>query len=193
MSDFLAEYSARYLEQYAEGGFETVVVRIRREQVLSFLRGTSARRVVEIGCGLEPLFLFADDFESWTIIEPSTEFATNARQRAGKDPRIDIRHGYAEEVAAGLASQSPQAVIVSSLLHEVPEPKRLLAAVRSLCAAETVVHFNVPNVRSFHRLLALEMGLIGDLFEPSETERRFHRHTRYDRKTSDNALNAGSL
>jgi hypothetical protein len=42
------------------------------------------------------------------------------------------------------------------------------------------VHVNVPNVYSFHRLLALEMGLIQSVFEISETEVAFGRHTRFD-------------
>ena len=41
----------------------------------------------------------------------------------------------------------------------------------------------MPNVYSFHRLLALEMGLIRSLFEPSATEIRFQRHTRFDRES----------
>jgi len=55
------------------------------------------------------------------------------------------------------------------------------------------VHFNVPNVRSFHRLLALESGLIGDLFEQSETERRFQRHTRFDRERLEALLRANGF
>lgn len=193
MNDFLADYSARYLEQYAAGGFETVIVAIRRDQVLSFLHATSPRRVIEMGCGLEPLFLFSNNFDQWTIVEPSPEFAAAARQRAAGDPRIDIRKGYGEDLALEPATVPPDAIIVSSLLHEVPEPERLLAAVRSLCGPHTFVHFNVPNVRSFHRLLALEMGLIADLFEESEMETRFHRHTRYDRETFEAALRGGGF
>ncbi len=136
--------------------------------------------MLEIGCGLEPLFLSWDDFDIMTIVEPSAEFAAAARASAAGDARIDVRQGYVEDIASGMAGVNPAAIVVSSLLHEVPDPERLLAAVRALCGSETMVHINVPNVRSFHRLLALEMGLIADLFEPSETERRFHRQTRFD-------------
>jgi SAM-dependent methyltransferase len=91
MNGLLAEYSARYLEQYAAGGFETILVAVRREPVLSFLRSHSSRRVFEIGCGLEPLFLFWDDFDSLTIVEPSKEFVAAARERAQAHGRIEIR------------------------------------------------------------------------------------------------------
>src|SRR5258706_226571 len=185
MTDIRADYAAKYLEQYATGGFETILVRVRREQVLDLLRRHPGARVLEVGCGLEPLFLFWNDFEAMTIVEPSAEFVAAARERAAGDPRIDLRQAYLEDVAEdfdGVASSKPDVVIVSSLLHEVPDPERLLASLRAVCSPRTIVHINVPNVRSFHRLLALEMGLIDDLFEPSEIEKRFHRHTRFDRE-----------
>lgn len=193
MTDIRSDYSARYIEQYAEAGFETILVGIRREQVLSFLRRSRARRVLEVGCGLEPLFLFWSDFDAMTIVEPSEEFVAAARERAAGDARIDVRAAYLEDVTGELAARRHDAVVVSSLLHEVPDPARLLASVRALCGPETDVHFNVPNVRSFHRLLALEMGLISDVFEQSETEKRFHRHTRFDAERLGRMLTAGGF
>ena len=43
------------------------------------------------------------------------------------------------------------------------------------------MHINVPNVYSFHRLLAYEMGHVESSFEKSETEIKFKRHTRFDK------------
>src|SRR4051812_11360306 len=182
MTDIRADYAAKYFEQYASGGFETILVRVRRGQVLDFLRRHPGARVLEVGCGLEPLFLFWNAFEAMTIVEPSAEFIAAARERAAGDPRIELRHAYLEDVAEDLGDAKPDVIIVSSLLHEVPDPERLLASLRAVCSPGTIVHINVPNVRSFHRLLALEMGLIDDLFEQSEIEKRFHRHTRFDRE-----------
>ena len=188
MPDVRSDYSARYIAQYAAGGFETILVAVRREQVLRFLRRYAPRRVFEIGCGLEPLFLFWNDFDSLVVVEPSTEFVAAARERSAGEPRIEVVEAYLEDVAEDLAARRPHAIVVSSLLHEVPDPSRLLASIAAVCGPDTVVHFNVPNVRSFHRLLALEMGVISDLFEQSETEKRFHRHTRFDRTKLDGML-----
>lgn len=188
MTDFRADYAAKYLEQYATGGFETILVGVRREQVLEFLRRHPGARVLEVGCGLEPLFLFWDDFEAMTIVEPSAEFVAAARERAAGDPRIDLKQAYLEDVADGIQASKPDVIVVSSLLHEVPDPERLLASLRAVCSPQTVVHINVPNVRSFHRLLAVEMGVINDVFEQSEIEKRFHRHTRFDREKFDAML-----
>jgi SAM-dependent methyltransferase len=136
--------------------------------------------VLEVGCGLEPLFPFYQDFERHTIVEPSPAFVGNAGQLAEGDDRVKVIEGTLEERASKLAGRTFDAVVVSSLLHEVPDANALLVAVHAVCDRRTVVHVNVPNVRSFHRLLALEGGLIGDVFEPSEMERRFGRHDRFD-------------
>jgi 2-polyprenyl-3-methyl-5-hydroxy-6-metoxy-1,4-benzoquinol methylase len=172
------DYSRKYLGQYADGAFETTLVSVRRKYVLESLARYPHDSILEVGCGLEPLFSFVAD-AAFTIVEPSTEFVRNARTLAGTRD-VTVIESYLETAAPSLAGRRFDFIVVSSLLHEVGDPAALLAAVRSLCNSGTTVHFNVPNVRSFHRLLALEMGLIDDLFEPSETERRFQRHTRFD-------------
>ncbi|HEV2719770.1 MAG TPA: class I SAM-dependent methyltransferase [Thermoanaerobaculia bacterium] len=172
------DYEQRYAGQYAAGTFETVLVRVRRKVILEALQRYPHATILEVGCGLEPLFRFVDG-AAFTVVEPSPEFARNARRLAGGRD-VTVVEGFLEAEAASLAGRAFDFIVVSSLLHEVSDPGALLAAVRSLCRAGTTVHFNVPNVRSFHRLLALESGLIGDLYEASETERRFQRHTRFD-------------
>src|SRR5438132_7685729 len=66
-------------------------------------------------------------------------------------------------------------------MHEVPDPQQLLDAVWSLCDGATVTHFNVPNALSFHRLLAVEMGLISQASEASERDRVFGNVSRFER------------
>jgi SAM-dependent methyltransferase len=174
-----SDYDHQYTQQYAEDRFEKVLVEIRRRRVLASILPHEPRRVLEVGCGVEPLFPFYEGFEQHTIVEPSSQFVENARRLADGDPRIEVVEGTLEEQARTLAPGF-DAVVVSSLLHEVPDAGALLRAVRSLCDERTVVHVNVPNVRSFHRLLAVEGGLIEDVFERSEMEQRFGRHDRFD-------------
>lgn len=174
----IRDYSQKYLVQYADASFETTLVRVRRKYVIESLGRYPHGSILEIGCGLEPLFQFVDD-AVFTIVEPSPEFVGNARRIAGERD-VALIESFFETAAAFLAGRRFDFVVASSLLHEVSDPAALLAAIRSLCDAGTTVHINVPNVRSFHRLLALEMGIIDDLFEESETERRFQRHTRFD-------------
>lgn len=175
------DYSAHYREQYQHESFEKVLVGIRRREVIASVAAYRRGRVVEVGCGLEPLFPFIGDFGTFTVIEPVPEFAEAAREQASDDPRIVVREGFIEDIAADIAKEgAPDLVIVSSLLHEVANPTSLLHAIRELCGAGTVAHFNVPNIRSFHRLLAVEMGIIPTVFTQSDLEARFDRRTQYD-------------
>lgn len=176
----MRDYSAQYARQYAERGFETVLVAARRAEVLAAVARYPHRRILEIGCGLEPLFAHLPDVDRFDVVEPSAEFAEAARALAAGRVGIAVHAGFFEDVQPALGAGAFDLIVASSLLHEVPDPRALLAAIHATCAPDTVVHLNVPNVRSVHRLLALEMGIIDSLFEPSQTERRFQRHTRYD-------------
>ncbi len=176
----MQDYSAKYAEQYQSGSFETALVAIRREQVLHAMARHPHRRVLEVGCGLEPLFTFVSGWESFTVVEPSVEFVAHARALASGRSDVRVVHGFLEDAVVEVAEIAPDFIAVSSLLHEVPDARALLRGVHAVSSADTVAHFNVPNVRSFHRLLALEMALIEDVFEPSEMELRFQRQRRFD-------------
>jgi SAM-dependent methyltransferase len=176
-------YTSEYRRHYEEESFELYVIAARRQQVLHSVRRYRHENILEVGCGLEPFFQCLEDYKTYTVVEPSEEFVRHARRCAEARANVVVVQGYLEDVAERLRRQASfDFIIVSSLLHEVPDPSRLLQAVRGVCGPATSVHINVPNVYSFHRLLALEMGLIQSLFEPSATEMRFQRHTRFDRE-----------
>jgi hypothetical protein len=187
-----SRYTELYTKQYRERGFETVLVEVRRRRVIQSAREHPHDRVVELGCGLEPLF-DALAAEIHVVVEPSATFAAHARDAAARRPGARVIEAYAEEAHDQLLAVKPQFVIVSSLLHEVPDPVRLIGLVRSISTDTTVAHFNVPNVNSFHRLLALEAGLITDVFEESEMDQRFARHTRFDAEKLVGMLEAGGF
>lgn len=177
----LEHYEANYAANYSEESFELVMVRVRRKRVLRSVGDVKGKVVVEVGCGMEPVTAAMSEAAQRTVVEPAAAMADAARRALAGQPDARVIQGFFEDVAATPALPGPvDVVIVSSLLHEVADPERLLAAVRSICAPDALVHVNVPNVRSFHRLLALEAGIIRDLFEASETERRFQRKTRFD-------------
>jgi SAM-dependent methyltransferase len=176
----LERYRERYAAQYDEQSFETILVGVRRRHVLSWLERHRARRVLEVGCGLEPLFAHCEEFNSWDVIEPIPDFADRARELAAGDRRVRVLNGRVEDQVAMLVGETFDFIIISSLLHELAEPTQLLDALRSLCAQETLAHFNVPNALSFHRLLAVEMGVIPDVFEPSKRDQAFGHRTCFD-------------
>lgn len=59
-------------------------------------------------------------------------------------------------------------IICSSLLHEVENPLEFLNKIFMICDSNTIIHINVPNASSMHRILAVESGLISNVTEKSE-------------------------
>lgn len=169
---------------YRDEAFGTILVKIRRKRVLASLQKHNHQNILEIGCGLEPLFPYCEHYETCTIVEPSEEFTQHAKALSSGKDKIHVVQGFFEEVYKQLlGKQDFDFVICSGLLHQVPDPVALLQLIYQLCNDSTVVHINAPNVLSFHRVLASEIGIIDDIFEESETEIKFQRYTRFDKES----------
>ncbi|MEQ1690958.1 MAG: class I SAM-dependent methyltransferase [Gemmatimonas sp.] len=173
----IAQYQAAYLADYE---FERHMVRFRRRTIMTWLATQPHTHMLEVGCGLEPLFEHVADWQHYTVVEPGAEFAARARQRAPEGRDVEVHQAYLEDAGALLAGQTFDCIVVSSLLHEVSDPARLLASLRALCTRETRVHVNVPNAASLHNRLAVKMGLIPDIFSRSALAERMQRSTTYD-------------
>lgn len=168
-------------------GFEKYQVRYRRNVLLNLFEKYEHKSVLEIGCGMEPLFSFLDltDIESYTVVEPVKHFCEHARgMRNGE--KVKIFNQYMEDFSGG---GEYDLIICSSLLHEVDDQNLLLNQIRKVCSKKTIVHINVPNALSFHRLLAKEMHLIEDVHEFSNRD-NMRQHTKvFDQIQLEEMLN----
>ena len=82
-------------------------------------------------------------------------------------------------------------VVATNLLHELGDPGGFLERCASVLAPHGVVHVSVPNPTSLHRLVAVEMGLLGDLHELSERAEGLSTRRMLDAETL-RALAAGA-
>ncbi len=66
----------KYTEEYVKKRFLRNIWLPIVEKVLEVLNMVSHRRIVEIGCGMEPLFKYIpeEQFEEYTVVEPSVSF-----------------------------------------------------------------------------------------------------------------------
>lgn len=176
-----------YVAQYRALPFESLQLAFRRRRVLERIAVHAPSRLLEIGCGESPLFTDLPGLET-VVVEPAGAFAENARRLAGGRPEVSVVEDYAEHLTAGSLGGPFDMVVVSCVLHEVPDPQLLLSAVRGLCAPAGVVHVNVPSARSLHRLLAVAMGLIADVATPSDTQRTMQQRGVYDSAALDAEL-----
>ena len=171
---------ARYQEAYAALPFETEQLRIRKRKLLEFLRTYRPRSILEIGCGMDPLFQHYDDFDYLKIVEPADLFFRNATFLASEDHRIEVVSGTLEDNVESLATHGYDFLIISSLLHEIADPSRILMSARTLCNATSIIHVNVPNAWSLHRVLAMQMGLINDVHQISDVQVRMQQAHTFD-------------
>lgn len=166
---------ADYERAYRDSGFEVVQAAFRKRMLLELLERLRPRRILEVGCGFDTLAAHWTGAERFTVVEPGAQFS--ARARAQTVGRADVRvieatlEGALPELTGGF-----DLILLSGLLHEVADCGAILDAARALTGPETVVHANVPNARSVHRLLAMEMGLIGDVAETSDLQRALQQH-----------------
>ena len=176
IADYEVKYKVEPCEQYQ--------VKYRREKVISILKDYKHEVILEVGCGLEPLFLYFQDYKKMIVVEPAKSFITEAKKKSGggKNNNILFINGMLEEAAGRIKEigDGLDYIIIGSLLHEVEKPEKLLRSIYEICSDNTVVHINVPNANSIHRLLAKEMGIIKDVHELSELQIEMQRHNVFD-------------
>lgn len=175
----IAEYEKDYLDSV--NGFEKYKVIYRRKKVLEIIDSFQPKSILEIGCGMEPLFCYAGG-RQFTIVEPSEKFCKNARTLSMENENITCIRGFFEEEADKLADKRYDMVICSGLLQEVPNPVKLIDAIKLVCDEKTVIHINVANMYSMHRLLGVELGILSNVFEQSEGNKRLQQNTNFDMK-----------
>jgi 2-polyprenyl-3-methyl-5-hydroxy-6-metoxy-1,4-benzoquinol methylase len=169
-----------YQTSYQQLPFENTQIKFRKRKVLETLKQYQAKSILEIGCGLEPIFNDYHDFDFCAVIEPCEQFYENASEQAAQKDNVKVVRGLLEENTETLSAHSYDLILLSCLLHEIPDATGLLSSIAKLCSEKTIVHINVPNAKSFHRLLALEMGLIDSIYEKSDMQKKMQQSHTFD-------------
>ena len=174
-----------YTDKYVDEPFESTIVEIRKKMVIEQCKKYKHDHILEIGCGMNPFFVDFKDYKRMIIAEPGDSFADNAIELAKEgNIEVDIVRGFLENETDKINKLGIDLdfVILSSVLHELDEPQKMLSAIKSICSKDTVVHINVPNANSLHRLIAIEAGLIKDVHEQSAQMQKMQRRRTYDRE-----------
>lgn len=189
----MAKHLENYAEKYDHLPFEKTQVLYRRRSVIQEIEHIKPKHLLEIGCGLCPIFTDTDPSINVTLVEASPAFVENAQKLAEETSRnIKVHCCMGEDYDSN--GEDFDMIILSGVLHEVPDPQKLLAAIRKCCGPNTVLHINVPNARSVHRLLAYSMGMIDRPDAASPTQKAFHhRGTVYDKLSLSQELEAAGF
>ena len=169
-----------YLIQYNHLPFEDIQILYRRKKVLEILNEINPKHVLERGCGFSPLFLDYKKYTNFTLVEPLKKFFENANKFRNGDERIKIYKNLFEESYEDLRNKKYDFIVASSILHELDDPNQFLDTIKKLSNPSTVSCIIVPNSHSFHRLLAVSMGLIENEFEMSNTQLRMQQNSTFN-------------
>lgn len=185
-----------YTDKYVDEPFEATMVEIRKRTVIEQCNKYKHDNILEIGCGMKPFFVDFKDYRNMVIAEPGESFVENAKRLlALEDKRIEVVHGFLEdkiEVIKSLGIEFDY-IILSSVLHELDDPQKMLSAIKELCSENTIVHINVPNANSIHRLIAIEAKLINDVHEQSVQMQKMQRRRTYDMDLLKGEMTAADL
>ena len=188
----LEDYKRKY-ECYA---FEEIQAKYRKRSILDLIKKTGPKKILEVGCGLDPLFNYLDQFEIFCVVEPTKAFFSNAmevRKNSHLSSRIVLRKNFIEEDLEFLSSKKFDFAVIAGLLHEVENPSLVLESVRRILPKGARLYVNVPNAQSFHRLLAMKAHLIQNQFELSDSNRRFQQHSVFDKSSILKLLKANGF
>ncbi len=171
-----------------ENDFEVYQALYRKRRVLESLQSISEGGViVEIGCGLEPIFQYYDKYSQYICIEPAKKFYELALKQKKNRNNIILINDFFENVLSEIPKHVDY-IICSSLLHEVENPYQFLSCIKKIADTDTMVHVNVPNAKSLHRLLALCSGITRDIHDISENNIMLQQHSVFDLQTLNDLI-----
>lgn len=174
-----------YQFQYKNQPYEKYQVAFRKRKIIEILSNYKHDNLLEVGCGLESIFLDYSAYESIFVIEPAEMFYNKAvlDKSKAKNKNITIINDLLEYSSKILKNKKFDFILISSLLHEISDQSKILKAIHDIAAENTVIHINVPNANSFHRLIAVEMELTKNEFERSKSNIQFQQNNIFNLKS----------
>lgn len=177
----------KYAEDYTQQPFDDTHLHFRRKKLIEQIEEYQPKRIVEISCGKRPFFQDYTNFEELIIVEPTKAFYDNASGLLKNYPELDSKvvliNDYFENASDQLLEADIDFIIVSNVLQEIEDVSIFLKGLHSICSKNTIVHIVVPNAKSFHRLLAFEMGIIDSVYQLSDRNILLQQATVFDLET----------
>lgn len=170
---------ANYHKDYDELPFEDVLRTYRYRHVKKLFSKFGAKNILEIGCGYNPIFEHYSDFDTMTIVELDPHFYQAAIQKADGKSNIKIINKPIQDSVEDLGSDF-DVILISGFLHEIDNPEEVLTLIKEISNPNTRIISFVPNAKSFHRVLAYEAGIISQIYDFSDNDKKFGRRLVWD-------------
>lgn len=155
-------------------GFNARLIDYRFRELLPFVAG--ARLCVELGSADGRMTgQLAGAVDRLVAVDGSPAYVETLRRRL---PEVEAVCCLFEEF---VPPEPPDAVVAAHVLEHVADPVGLLARVRSYLAPTGSVVVSVPNADSLHRHVGVAMGLLSDVTELNDADRRIGHRRVYTR------------
>ena len=186
----------KYAEDYSQQPFDQTHLRFRRIKLIEQIKIYPHQTVLEISCGKRPFFQDFNDFDKLIIVEPTKAFFDNANSLLKDKPELNSKvlviNEYFENAIEELSNYHLDFIILSNVLQEIEDVTTFVKGLYKICKKDTIVHIVVPNAKSFHRLLAYEMGIIDSIYQLSDRNNLLQQKSVFDLQSlSELLLNSG--
>lgn len=130
--------------------------------------------LLELGPAMGHMTKFlVNDFENVSVVEGSKELLDLIPDY----DNIEKHHSYFEEFET---DKKFDTIIMSHVLEHIENPIKILKLISLWLSENGVIIISVPNSKSFHRLAAVEMGLLESEYELNQRDLDLGHYRVYD-------------
>lgn len=153
----------QYLVNYLQLPFEKTFEIYRHKKVMELIASTNfekPKNLLEIGPGLNPIFSNLKEFEIVHALEPIKFFYQSNNEEFSKKQSVKFFNSTLEDFYhSSHKSTNYDLILLSSVLHEIPNYKQALQQCFSLLRQGGKIIIVVPNNKSLHRMIGEQSGI----------------------------------
>jgi len=157
----------KYKDDFLNLEFERIQEGYRKRKVIEILNRYKPKKVLEIGCGVDSIGNYYNC--ELVVIEPCVDFAKSVKN-------AKVINDFFENVDI---NEEFDFIVVSGLLHEVTDVNKFLEKLKKV-AKKAVIHINVPNAKSFHKLLGVKIGKLNSVYDKTQTHIKLQQNMVFD-------------
>jgi len=177
----------RISETYkSDQGLELLLLEADIDVILGRLSG---KRILELGCANGVMTrVLAEQSLKIDVVEGSANYISYVRDLVGE--RVTFYHALFEDFEPEHLYDD---IILASVLEHVEDPVGLVRNASNWLEPRGRIHVVVPNAMSLHRRLGVEIGVLSDVTELTESDMSIGHQRVYTQETLDRDLAAASL
>lgn len=170
---WLDEVSKTY--ECRDSEFLTFIKEINRDVMLPFMQDTAHKCALELGAGEgDSTMTIAPLFQKVVVRDGSVEFLEKAKVKLAAYSNVEFSYGMFEDITEEYVYD---VVIANYIFEHVDDVNAVLQICYRALKAGGILFITVPNATALSRQLAFRMGLIDDLYDLTENDRK-HGHKR---------------